>query len=92
MLSKMMLEEPNVVMLDGPTNHLDLESITSVNEGLIRFKGTVLLATHDHQFMQTVANRIIEITPKGVIDRYMSFDEYLENDAIKELRKKMYGE
>ena len=92
MLSRMMMKRANVLLIDEPTNHLDLESIQAFNNALKNFKGTVIFSTHDHEFAQTVANRIIEITPKGVIDRYMSFDEYLESDAIKVLRKKMYGE
>ena len=90
MLSRMMMKRANVLLVDEPTNHLDLESIQAFNNALKNFKGTVIFSTHDHEFAQTVANRIVEITPKGVIDRYMSFDEYLESDAIKELRKKMY--
>lgn len=90
MLSRMMMKRANVLLIDEPTNHLDLESIQAFNNALKNFKGTVIFSTHDHEFAQTVANRIIEITPKGVIDRYMSFDEYLENDSLKELRKKMY--
>ena len=92
MLSRMMMKRANVLLIDEPTNHLDLESIQAFNNALKNFKGTVIFSTHDHEFAQTVANRIIEITPKGVIDRYMSFDEYLESDAIKELRNKMYAE
>ncbi|MCR8844224.1 ATP-binding cassette domain-containing protein [Paenibacillus sp. SC116] len=92
MLSKMMMTGANVLLLDEPTNHLDLESITALNNGLIDFDGTMLFTSHDHQFMQTIANRIIEITPNGVIDRVMSYDEYLESDEIKELRKKLYAE
>lgn len=91
MLSRMMMKRANVLMIDEPTNHLDLESIQAFNNALKNFKGTVIFSTHDHEFAQTVANRIVEITPKGVIDRYMSFDEYLENDSIKELRQKMYS-
>ena len=90
MLSRMMMKRANVLLIDEPTNHLDLESIQAFNNALKNFKGTVIFSTHDHEFAQTVANRIIEITPKGVIDRYMSFDEYLENDSLKELRKSMY--
>ena len=90
MLSRMMMKRANVLLVDEPTNHLDLESIQAFNNALKNFKGTVIFSTHDHEFAQTVANRIVEITPKGVIDRYMSFDEYLESDAIKELRRKMY--
>ena len=91
MLSRMMMERANVVMLDEPTNHLDLESITAFNNSLIKFKGTVLLTTHDHAFAQSVGNRIVELTPKGVIDRYMTFDEYMADAKIKELRAKMYS-
>ena len=91
MLSRMMLLNPNVVIMDEPTNHLDLESITALNEGMQRFKGTILFSSHDHQLVQTVANRIIEITPKGVIDRVgTTFDEYLADERIKELRKELY--
>ena len=90
MLSRMMMKRANVLLIDEPTNHLDLESIQAFNNALKNFKGTVIFSTHDHEFAQTVANRIVEITPKGVIDRYMSFDEYLESDVIKELRNKMY--
>jgi ATPase subunit of ABC transporter with duplicated ATPase domains len=91
MTSRMMMKRANVLMLDEPTNHLDLESIQSFNNGLKLFKGTVLLSTHDHEFLQTVANRIIEITPSGIIDRYLSFDEYLSDPKVKELRDKMYN-
>jgi ATPase subunit of ABC transporter with duplicated ATPase domains len=92
MISRMMLQNPNLVVLDQPTNHLDLESIQSFNEGCVSFPGIVLLTSHDHTFMQTVANRVIELTPKGIIDRLMSFDEYLEDKRVKELRGEMYGE
>ena len=91
MLSRMMLMRANVLMLDEPTSHLDLESITAFNNSLKNFKGSILLTTHDHEFAQTVANRILEITPNGVIDRYMTFDDYLENDTVKEMRLKMYS-
>jgi ATPase subunit of ABC transporter with duplicated ATPase domains len=91
MISRMMLQNPNVVILDEPTNHLDLESITAFNDGMITFPGIVLLTTHDHQFMETVANRIIEITPKGTIDRLCSYDEYLADDRIKTLQNVLYG-
>ncbi|MDP5028335.1 MAG: ATP-binding cassette domain-containing protein [Flavobacterium sp.] len=90
MLSRMMMIRANVLMLDEPTNHLDLESITAFNNSLNNFKGSVLFTTHDHEFAQTVGNRILELTPNGAIDRYMTFDEYLEDDKIKELRQKMY--
>ncbi|MFP9099299.1 ABC-F family ATP-binding cassette domain-containing protein [Flavobacterium sp. RHBU_24] len=91
MLSRMMMLRANVLMLDEPTNHLDLESITAFNNSLKNFKGSVLFTTHDHEFAQTVANRVIEITPKGVIDRYMTFDDYLDDPKVQELRKKMYS-
>ncbi|AZJ31849.1 MULTISPECIES: ABC-F family ATP-binding cassette domain-containing protein [Tenacibaculum] len=91
MLSRMMMTRANILMLDEPTNHLDLESIQALNNSLINFKGTVLFTTHDHEFAQTVANRIIEITPKGIIDKYATFDEYLEDSKVKELREKMYS-
>lgn len=90
MLSKMMLEGANVFIMDEPTNHLDLESITALNNGLMDTDCTILFTSHDHQFVQTVANRIIEFTPNGVIDRLMSYDEYLESAEIKALREKMY--
>ena len=90
MLSRMMMLRANVLMLDEPTNHLDLESITAFNNSLTNFKGTILFTTHDHEFAQTVANRVIELTPNGVIDRYMTFDEYMQDSKIKELRNKMY--
>ena len=91
MLSRMMMLRANVLMLDEPTNHLDLESITAFNNSLKNFKGSVLFTTHDHEFAQTVANRVLEITPNGAIDRYMTFDDYLDDEKIKELRKKMYN-
>ena len=90
MLSRMMMFRANVLMLDEPTNHLDLESITAFNNSLSKFKGTVLFTTHDHQFAQSIANRVVELTPNGVIDRFMKFDEYMQDDKIKELRNKMY--
>jgi ATPase subunit of ABC transporter with duplicated ATPase domains len=91
MVSKMMLQNPNVVMLDEPTNHLDLESITAFNDGMINFPGIVLFTTHDHQFSQTVANRIIEITPKGMIDRLCTYDEYLADERIKAVQQELYN-
>jgi len=90
MISRMMLQNPNVILLDQPTNHLDLESIQSFNEQCTDYKGIVLLTSHDHTFMQTVANRVIEITPNGIIDRLMSFDEYLEDERVKLLKEEMY--
>ena len=90
MLSRMMLLRANVLMLDEPTNHLDLESITAFNNSLKNFNETVLFTTHDHEFAQTVATRVIELTPKGAIDRFMTFDEYMSDSTIKEQREKMY--
>ena len=90
MLSRMMMQRANVLMVDEPTSHLDLESITAFNNSLKNFKGTVLFSTHDHEFAQTVGNRVVELTPNGAIDRYMTFDDYLDNEAVKELRVKMY--
>ncbi|MAO11057.1 MAG: ABC-F family ATPase [Flavobacteriaceae bacterium] len=91
MLSRMMMMRANVLMLDEPTNHLDLESITAFNNSLKNFKGTVMLTTHDHEFAQTVGNRVIELTPNGVIDRYATFDEYMNDKKLKEQRDKMYA-
>jgi ATPase subunit of ABC transporter with duplicated ATPase domains len=91
MLSRMMMVRANVLMLDEPTNHLDLESIQAFNNSLAKFSGTVLFSTHDHEFAQTVATRIIELTPKGVINRFSTFDEYLDDPKVKELRDEMYG-
>jgi ATPase subunit of ABC transporter with duplicated ATPase domains len=91
MLSRMMMVRANVLILDEPTNHLDLESIQAINNSLKNFKGTVLLSTHDHEFAQTVGTRIIELTPNGVIDRLSTFDDYLRDSKIKELRQKMYS-
>lgn len=91
MVSRMMLQNPNLVVLDQPTNHLDLESIQSFNEGCINFPGVVMLTSHDHTFMQTVANRVIELTPKGTIDRLMTFDEYLADKRVAELRQELYS-
>lgn len=89
MLCKMMISGANVLMMDEPTSHLDLESITALNEGLIDFKGTLLFDSHDHQFVHTIANRIIEILPNGIIDRRETFDEYIENADIDEMREKL---
>lgn len=91
MLSKIMLEGANVLILDEPTNHLDLEAITSLNEALIQFPGVMLFNSHDHEFISSIANRMVEITPGGIIDRMMPFDEYIKDDNIKELRKSYYG-
>jgi len=91
MLSKTMLEEANLLILDEPTNHLDLESITALNDGLINYQGTVLFTSFDHTFTQTVADRIIEISPKGMIDRMMNYDEYLSDEKIQQLRAELYA-
>lgn len=91
MLSRMMLSGANALILDDPTNHLDLESITSLNNALINFSEIVLFTSHDHQFIDTIANRIIEITPSGIIDRAMTFEEYIQSDTVKNLRDEMYG-
>jgi ATPase subunit of ABC transporter with duplicated ATPase domains len=91
MISRMMLQNPNLLVMDEPTNHLDLESITAFNNAIIEFSGTVLLTSFDHAFVQSTANRIIEFTPKGTIDRRMPYDDYLESPEIKALREKMYG-
>ncbi len=91
MFSRMMLQRANVLLLDEPTNHLDLESITTLNNSLVSFKGNILLASHDHEMLQTVCNRIIELTPKGIIDREMTYDEYLEDKKVKELQTQMYS-
>jgi ATPase subunit of ABC transporter with duplicated ATPase domains len=87
----MMLQNPNLVILDEPTNHLDLESITAFNDGMITFPGVVLFTTHDHQFMNTVANRIIEITPKGIIDKRLSYDDYLSDERVKVQREECFS-
>ncbi|QEN07292.1 ATP-binding cassette domain-containing protein [Oceanispirochaeta crateris] len=91
MLSRMMLSKSNVIVLDDPTAHLDLESITSLNDGLIKFNGIVIFSSHDHQFINTIANRIIEFTPGGIIDRKMTFEDYLESEDVRALRDEMYG-
>jgi ATPase subunit of ABC transporter with duplicated ATPase domains len=90
MLSKIMLESANFLILDEPTNHLDLEAITSLNDGLIEFQGVVMFASHDHEFVNSIANRIVEICPGGVIDRYMTFDDYVSDTQIVELRDQYY--
>ena len=90
MLSKLMLSGSNVLIMDDPTNHLDLEAIQSLNEGLIQFPGVVMFTSHDHEFIQSIANRIIEITPNGVIDRMMPFDDYIKDEQVTELRKQLY--
>jgi len=87
----MMLSGANTLLLDEPTNHLDLESITALNNGLIKYPGTILFVSHDHQFVQTIANRIIEITPKGLIDKLMTYDEYLESTDVAAQQKEKYS-
>ena len=92
MLSRMMLQGPNCIVLDQPTNHLDLESIQSFNEQCVDYKGVVMLTSHDHTFLETTANRIIELTPNGIIDKLMTFDEYLQDDRVKAMRVELYGD
>ncbi|MCD4718233.1 MAG: ATP-binding cassette domain-containing protein, partial [Desulfobacula sp.] len=89
MLSRMMLSNSNVLMMDEPTNHLDLESITSLNDSLVKFQEVILFTSHDHEFVNTVVNRIIEIIPGGVIDRFMTFDEYIKSTEVAKIRKIM---
>ena len=91
MIARMQLKNANCLILDTPTNHLDLESIQAFNNNLKLYKGNVLFASHDHEFIQSVANRIIELTPLGSIDKLMEYDEYIASDAIRELREKMYN-
>ena len=91
MLSKLMLSGANVLILDEPTNHLDLEAITSLNDALVEFPGVILFNSHDHEFISSIANRIIEITPNGVIDRMMNFDDYIKDEHVKKLREELYG-
>ncbi len=91
MFSRMMLQKANVLLMDEPTNHLDLESISALNNSLMNFKGNILISSHDHELLQTVCNRVIELTPKGIIDREMSYDEYLDDKKVKELRDPMYS-
>ena len=88
-LARLLLERPDILILDEPTNHLDLESITALNEGLTEYKGTLLFDSHDHQFVQTIADRIIEILPGGIIDRQMTYDEYIEDESIDAIREKL---
>ena len=90
MISRMMLKNPNTLILDTPTNHLDLESIQAFNNMLTSYKGNVLFSSHDHEFIRTVANRIIELTPKGVIDKMMDYDDYIIDPTVAELKEKLY--
>ena len=91
MIARMMIRNANVLILDTPTNHLDLESIQAFNNTLVKFKGNVLMSSHDHEFIQTVSNRIIEIGPNGMIDKMMEYDDYISDDHIAELREKLYS-
>ena len=91
MLSKLMLSGANCYIFDEPTNHLDLEAITSLNNALVDFSGVLLFNSHDHEFVSSIANRIVEITPKGIIDRMMSFDDYLNDEMVKEIRQEHYA-
>ena len=91
MIARMQLQNANCLILDTPTNHLDLESIQAFNNNLVMFKGNILFASHDHEFIQTVANRIIELTPSGTIDKLMEYDQYIYDERIKEQKAKMYA-
>jgi ATPase subunit of ABC transporter with duplicated ATPase domains len=91
MISRMMLRDANTLVLDTPTNHLDLESIQAFNNTLVNFKGNVLFSSHDHEFIQTVANRVIEFTPNGNIDRIIEYDDYISDSEIAALREKLYA-
>ena len=90
MISRLMLANPNMLLLDEPLNHLDLESITAFNNSLKDYKGTAIFTSHDHQFVQTIANRIIEIGPNGMVDKQTEFDAYIEDTSIEERRKELY--
>ena len=91
MIARMQLKNANCLILDTPTNHLDLESIQAFNNNLVQFKGNILFSSHDHEFIQTVSNRIIELTPNGTIDKLMDYDDYIYDPQIKELKEKMYA-
>ena len=90
MLSKMMLAKGNLILMDEPTNHLDLESITALNNAMVEYRGTLLFTSHDHELVNTVANRIVEITPTGTIDKMMTYDNYLKDSKVIHLREEMY--
>ena len=92
MIARMQLQNANCLILDTPTNHLDLESIQAFNNNLKLFKGNILFSSHDHEFIETVANRIIELTPTGIIDKFMDYDDYITDEHIKETRARMYGD
>ncbi len=91
MISKMMLTDSNVLVLDTPTNHLDLETIQAFNSNLVKYPGNIFMSSHDHEFIQSVCNRVIELTPNGIIDKLMEYDDYIGDEKIKILREKMYG-
>ena len=91
MIARMQLQQANCLILDTPTNHLDLESIQAFNNNLVTFKGNILFSSHDHEFIETISNRIIELTPKGTIDKQMPYNEYIHDDSIKALKGKMYS-
>ena len=90
MISRMMMKNANALILDSPTNHLDLESIQAFNNSLQSYKGKVLFTSHDHEFIQTVANRVIELTPKGIIDKRMDYDDYITDPLVASMREKLY--
>ena len=92
MIARMMLENANLMVLDSPTNHLDLESIQAFNNTLVNFKGNILMSSHDREFIDTVCNRIIELTPHGIIDKQMNYEDYLTSDDIKAIQARMYGD
>ncbi len=91
MISRMMLVDANALILDTPTNHLDLESIQAFNNNLVKYPGNVFMSSHDHEFIQTVCNRIIELTPNGIIDKLMDYDDYIVDEKLLALREKMYS-
>ncbi len=91
MIARMMLRDANTMVLDSPTNHLDLESIQAFNNTLQNFKGNILLSSHDHEFIQTVCNRIIELTPNGIIDKMMDYDDFIVDDKVMAAREKLYS-
>ena len=91
MISRMMLQNPNLLILDHPTNHLDMESIQAFNNNMIAFPGQILMASHDHEFIESVCSRVIDLTPDGAIDKYMDFEDYLTDEKIHELRMSKYN-
>ena len=90
MIARMMMKNANTMILDSPTNHLDLESIQAFNNTLKAFKGNILMSSHDHEFIETVCNRVIELTPNGIIDKMMDYDDYITDERVKALREKLY--